>query len=168
MAARDFQKKPLYRKVNTKARGVHHNSGADYRHSRNTKAEKDNTSPRGKMKQGVQRGLDYTPLYRFLISKVGQLFAEVHSEAVGRLDHEDPIFHIVARDAADASAVVRIGESSHYSGLFIDDSGNLQLVDPNVKISQLWPTCSCCTHTFNGEVFTNPFDETRRFPTRQT
>ena len=29
------EKKPLYRKVNTKARGVHHNKGGDYADNRN-------------------------------------------------------------------------------------------------------------------------------------
>ena len=58
MAKRDFQKKPLYRKVNTRARGVFHNTGPDYRYVRNTKAEQKSEAieaTRGKMRQGVQR-----------------------------------------------------------------------------------------------------------------
>ena len=34
-------KEPLYRKVNTRAHGVHHNFGGDYRHERNSKKKSD-------------------------------------------------------------------------------------------------------------------------------
>ena len=36
------EKEPLYRKVNTRARGVHHDFGGDYKNDRNTKAENEN------------------------------------------------------------------------------------------------------------------------------
>ena len=48
---------PLYRRVNTKARGVAHISGADYRHERNTKPVMQSDSPRQSMHGKVQRGL---------------------------------------------------------------------------------------------------------------
>ena len=63
---RPKQKKPLYRKVNTRARNVHHKFGQDYSKSKRTKR------PDTSMKRGVRRGLDHTPLYKFLLSKVGQ------------------------------------------------------------------------------------------------
>lgn len=138
------EKEPLYRKVNTKARNVHHNFGGDARHDRNTKKGFE------KMKQGVERGLDYTPLYRFLMSKVGQDFDTVFSEAVSRLDKEDPIWHMVLRDRDDRR-YVRIGESSYYNALRVDENGILQLADPSLKNEDFAPSCSCCTHTFNGK-----------------
>jgi hypothetical protein len=145
------EKEPLYRKVNTKARGVHHNKGGDAKYDRNTKKGFE------KMKQGVQRGLDYTPLYRFLLSKVGQDFDTVFSEAVSRLDKEDPIWHIVIRP--EENLTIRIeparyicsGESTFYSALYVDDNNVLQLVDPNLKNEDFAPGCTCCTHTFNGK-----------------
>lgn len=139
------EKEPLYRKVNTKARGVHHNKGGDARHDRNTKS-----GVSEKMKRGVERGLDYTPLYRFLMSKVGQNFDIVYSEAVSRLDNEDPIWFMVLRDR-DNRRYVRIGESSYYSALIVDENNLLQLADPSLKNEDFAPSCSCCTHTFNGK-----------------
>jgi len=53
------------------------------------------------MRRDRQNGLDYTPLYRFLLSKVGEDFDEVYSEAVARLDRPDPVFHLVARNEAE-------------------------------------------------------------------
>lgn len=67
--------KPLYRKVNTRARGVRHRSGGEYRHERNSKRERRNEDAevsRGSMHGRQQRGLDYTPLFKFLLSKVGK------------------------------------------------------------------------------------------------
>ena len=164
MSKRKFEKKPLYRKVNTRARGVTHRIGPDFRHQRNTKAERAEETAgvsRGAMKQGVKRGLDYTPLVRFLHSRVGQPFAEVHSEAVARLDREEPIFWFVAEAQDDGNAIVRLGESSYWSGMYVDEAGLLQLVKPDIDPETLWPSCACCTHTFNGVVFPNTFDQNR-------
>lgn len=144
------RKEPLYRKVNTRTRGVHHDTGGDYRHERNTKAEKTNESMRGSMHGKKRRGLDYTPLFKFLLSKVGQDWNTVLSEAIGRLDHDEPIYWMVARTAIDRKPYVRIGESAIYSGLYIDDDGRLAKVAPDLRNEDLTPSCPCCTHTFNG------------------
>lgn len=55
-------KKSLYRKVNTTTHNVWHYDGDDYK---NIRSSGGSTS----MKQGVRRGLDYTPLFKFLLSK---------------------------------------------------------------------------------------------------
>lgn len=149
-----MQKKPLYRKVNTRARGVFHHTGGDYRHQRNTK------KPEAVgMKRGVERGLDYTPLFKFLLSKVGNQWNEVHSEAISRLDKEAPIYWMVSEERESANEFIRAGESSYYSGLYVDSSGTLQLVAPQVGPETLEPCCKCCTHTFNGVVFTKKFGD---------
>lgn len=150
------QKEPLYRKVNTKALHVHHNTGGDAKYSRHTKKGMST-----KMKQGVHRGLDYTPLYRFLLSKVGQPFDAVYSEAIHRLDKPDPIYHIVLdKDNLGDLQVrygmnrgyVRCGDSTYYSQLHVDDQGILQKIKPELKNEDITPDCNCCTHTFNGKV----------------
>ena len=151
------QKEPLYRKVNTRARGVHHDKGGQARWERNTKAAKNNESTRGSMHSGQEKGLDYTPLYRFLLSKVGEDWDVVHSEAVARLDKEEPIYWMVARTEADKSATVSTGESTYFSGLYIDENNRLAVVDPSTKVEDLEPYCSCCTHTFNGVPFVKKF-----------
>ena len=145
-------KKPLYRKVNTRTHGVWHHFGGHYRHYRRTTLP--DQSEREKMKKGVHRGLDYTPLFRFLLSKVSSLWDEVHSEAVSRLDKEEPIFWIVAEDRESGEAVVHVDENTYYSGLFVDDDKILRVVAPEITADSLEPTCSCCTHTLNGERFT--------------
>jgi hypothetical protein len=148
----DPHKKKLYRKVNTKARGVHHDFGGDFNHIRNQKNESRELI-KGSMHGSKNRGLDYTPLYKFLLSKVGADWDSVYSEAVSRLDRPDPIFLLVADDQEEGQDYVRVGESSYFSGLFIDENGLLQLVDPELKAADLEPFCTCCTHTLNGIPF---------------
>ncbi|HVG43969.1 MAG TPA: hypothetical protein VM890_04540 [Longimicrobium sp.] len=145
------RKEPLYRKVNTQTHGVHHGTGGDYRTERNAKAP--SSAGRGSMHGKRKRGLDYTPLFRFLLSKVGAEWDGVYSEAVARLDRPDPIFWLVARHEAERREIVRVGESSYYSGLYVDDDGILRIVDPDLRAEDLTPSCTCCTHTLNGVRF---------------
>ena len=146
------EKPKLYRKVNTKAKGVHHGFGGDFKDSRNKKRETIQ-QVYGTMFGTKQRGLDYTPLFKYLLSKVGCNWNEIFSEAKSRLDKQDPIFWIVALHEDEKKDYVRIGESSYFSGLFVDDNGILQLVNPNLKAADMKPFCNCCTHTFNGKIF---------------
>ncbi|UCS91747.1 hypothetical protein KZP23_13445 [Echinicola marina] len=145
-------KKPLYRKVNTRARGVQHDFGGDFKHSRHKKRASIE-QVKGAMHGKKYRGLDYTPLYRFLLSNVGEQWDEIFKEASSRLDQTAPIFLLVAMDDGEKQDYVRTGESSYFSGLFVDDSGKLQLVNPDLKAKDLSPFCECCTHTLNGKVF---------------
>ena len=146
------QKSKLYRKVNTKARNVRHNFGGDFKNSRNKKRET-LEQVKGSMFGKKERGLDYTPLCRFLLSKVGADWNEVFSEAKSRLDKPDPIFWMVALTEKDKEDFIRIGESTYFSGLYVDENGILQLCNPDLKAIDLKPFCDCCTHTFNGKLF---------------
>lgn len=164
---RHARKEPLYRTVNTRAHNHGHPTGPDYCRQRNTKREKSDVADgvtRGKMRRGVKRGLDYTPLFRFLISKVGEEWRAVYQEAQGRLDREDPIFWLVARTEVDRKPYVRCGEASYYSGLYVDQQGKLALVAPDLKNEDLEPSCGCCTHTFNGAPFVRKFRTPRLSP----
>lgn len=153
----DRRKAPLYRRVNTTAHGVRHLHGGDYRASRG----KDDRTGRGAMHGTKRRGLDYTPLFRFLLSKAGEDWDKVHSEAVARLDRPEPIFWLVALNPAEAKPWVLVGEKSYYSGLTVDEAGRLTLVDPTWTVERMEPTCACCTHTFNGVPFVRPYSEDR-------
>lgn len=146
------EKPNLYRKVNTKARGVRHDFGGDFRNTRNTKKES-LQQVKGTMYGKKERGLNYTPLFRFLLSKVGSPWDEVYSEAKARLDKPDPIFWMVTLDENEKKDYVRIGESSYFSGLYVDEDGVLQLTNPNLRAVDMKSFCSCCTHTFNGKLF---------------
>lgn len=141
-------KKPLWRKENKIALHYRGDTGGEFRHSRHTK--KDTKRGMGGKKQ---RGVDYTPLFKFLLSKVGQNWDSVYSEAISRLDKKDPIFWMVYTNLnAEMKDSFRAGESSQYSCLFVDDNNILQLVNPNLSINDFKPSCHCCTHTFNGKV----------------
>lgn len=146
------EKSKLFRKVNTKAFNVHHNFGGDFKNTRNSKRETLEQT-KGKMFGKKERGLDYTPLYRFLLSKVGSNWDKIFSEAKARLDKVDPIFGMVALKEDEKEDFVRIGESSYFSGLFVDDNKILQLSNPTLKAKDMKPFCTCCTHTFNGKLF---------------
>jgi hypothetical protein len=146
------EKSKLYRKVNTTIFNVHHDFGGDFSSTRNSKNETLEQT-KGKMFGKKQRGLDYTPLYRFLLSKVGYNWDEVFSEAKSRLDDVKPVFGMVALKESEKKDLVGIGESSYFSGLYVDSNSILQLSNPNLKAKDMKPSCNCCTHTFNGKVF---------------
>lgn len=148
----DKKKDKLYRKVNTTAKGVHHNFGGDFKDSRNTKKETLQQS-KGTMFGKKERGLDYTPLFKFLLSKVGNNWDEIFSEAKSRIDKQEPIFWMVALNESEKKDFVRLGESTYFSGLFVDEDNILQFVNPNLKAIDMKPSCNCCTHTFNGKIF---------------
>ncbi|WP_439814090.1 hypothetical protein [Zavarzinia sp. CC-PAN008] len=146
-------KEPLYRRVNTRTHGVRHKSGGDFRWSR----RRDDRQAMGAMASGAQRGLDYTPLFRFLLSRVGRDWDAVLGEATARLDRPDPIYWLVARSEEERRPVVLLGESSWFSGLYVDDANRLALVDPDLTVEQMEPSCACCTHTLNGVPFVRPY-----------
>lgn len=145
------RKDPLYRKVNTQTHGVRHDTGGDYRNER--KALEQSGASRSAMHGKRRRGLDYTPLFRFLLSRVGSEWDSVYGEAVARLDRPDPIFWLVARQEGERREMVRVGESTYYSGLYVDEEGILRVVNPDLRPEDLVPSCECCTHTFNGVRF---------------
>lgn len=154
-----MHRSPLFRKENTTAHRPNRRSGGDYRDDRHSKQGASDESMRTPMHSKARRGRDYTPLFRFLLAKVGNRWAEIYSEAVSRLDCTEPIFWLVATNDAERRDYIRTGESSYFSGLYVDESGLLQVVNPNLGPASLAPTCKCCTHTFNGVRFTRSFRE---------
>lgn len=158
-------KKPLWRKENKTiiCKKYYVQRGEDFRHDRNTKKMKNFEGGKISMKKR-KLGRDYTPLYKFLLSKVGKNWDEIFSEAKSRLDEEKPIWHLVmdpndeivkTRYFGKLPERIRCGESSYYSALFVDENNILQKVNPNAKAPE--PNCSCCTWTFNGKVInSNP------------
>ena len=109
------------------------------------------------MKSGIQHGLDYTPLFRFLLSKVGQPWDQTYSEVKTRVLSDDEIRYMV-KDDAGFDSFFRYGESAYFSSLFVDDEGLLQKIDPTLTNNDLYPSCPCCTHTFNGKTFQKKYE----------
>ena len=84
---------------------------------------------------------------------MGENWDDIFSEAKSRLDKTDPIFWMVALREEDKKDYIRIGESSYFSGLHVDENGVLQLCNADLKAVDMKPFCDCCTHTFNGKLF---------------
>lgn len=138
------KKQPLYRKV-AKAINNHHFKGSNAKYDRNTKRGISKT-----LKKNIKRGLDYTPLYKFLLSKVGQNFNDIYREVIKRVSDRKAIFHMFRKHEFETGDFVRIGESSFYSKLYIDENNIIQKVNPDLKNEDFSPSCWCCTYTFNG------------------
>jgi hypothetical protein len=94
----------------------------------------------------------------YLISSVGKDWDEVYDYAIKRLDSEEQIFWIVAKSDLDKRSYIMTGQS-YYNGLYVDENNILQKVNPNLNNEDLFPTCPCCTHTFNGKPFINKYHE---------
>lgn len=136
----------LYRPYNKTAHGFHTGRmGGDYSDARHSKTMQRFEGKHLSIGQ-THIGYDYTPLFRFLLSKVGREWDEVLSEAVAWLDKQEPIFWMVELHTP-TSGVVRIGDNSYYSCLNVRDG-----VLVKVEEAALPPKkgCTCCTHTFNG------------------
>ncbi|RVR15362.1 hypothetical protein EOL35_26440, partial [Escherichia coli] len=83
------QNKPrkLYCSVNTTTRHHSNNPGAEYCWERNRKRVGDELlAKRESIHGGQKHGRDYTPLFYFLIKKIGKSWNEIFSEVCGRLD----------------------------------------------------------------------------------
>lgn len=106
----------------------------------------------------------------FLLKKVETKanWDHVYSEAKRRLKggHQHAIFDLVFHTKEEAvdkgQHIVRIGENSYYSGLYISSNNTLQKVDPDITVESLrpiWYKFLCAnqpykeTLTLNGERF---------------
>lgn len=142
----------LYRSVNTTTRHHSNNPGAEYRWERNRKKVGDELLAMRETMHGRQnRGRDYTPLFYFLIKHIGEPWDDIFSEVCGRLDTTEPVFWLVALHEHQQRELVRIGDSSFFPGLFVDEKGILQQVNPAITGKDVPVTCRCCTHTYMGE-----------------
>jgi hypothetical protein len=113
------------------------------------------------MTRGERRGLDYTPLFQFLLSRVGEDWNDIFREARSRLDREEPIWWMVARSVAEHEGYFSSGPSSYFSELYVDEHGRLRKIDPAIGPETLVPWCGCCQHTFNGLPFVKSFSASR-------
>ncbi|TCT92367.1 hypothetical protein EDC48_101173 [Gibbsiella quercinecans] len=147
-----YIKNKLYRSVNTATYNVQHLHGGEYRWKRHKNKLIQGDQPHFQsMSSKQKRGLDYTPLFMFLLSKIDEKWDLVYSEAIRRLDKPEPIFWLVALHAEDRRDFVLCGQSSYYNGLYVDEDGFLRKVSPDLKASDIPVLCDCCTYTFNGQ-----------------
>ena len=130
-------KKPLFRVVNIRTHHVRYVDCSEYRWSRNTTQEKKSEFCRGSTHFDHRHCLDYTPLFKLLLSRVGDDWAEIYGEAVARLDRSEPVFWLVASRDAEKQPFVRIGGNSFFSGLYVDENTRLSLVDPDLRVEHM-------------------------------
>ncbi|RQO69398.1 hypothetical protein DBR43_15035 [Pedobacter sp. KBW06] len=145
--------KPLYRKENKVSLSNKYNvsTGSEYRYQRRSKAFLNDDRNHKSMTSG-KYGYDYTPLFKFLLSKVGNDWDKIYAEAKNRLNDPAPIFWMVALHESKRRNIVRVGDSTYYSGLFVDDNGILSIVNPNISSSELPDPYPGETLSFNGLV----------------
>lgn len=149
--------KPLYRKVNRKSSWQNHNcqgKGGNFSSQRNTKASKKFEGTHLRMIKrgaGPDTGYDYTPLFHYLLMRIGDQWKDIYSDIKPRLNDTEPIFWIVslADDVSGEPEYVRLGEASYWSRLYVNPEGQLQKVNPELESIQ--PFCTCHTHSFNGK-----------------
>ena len=112
-------KKPLYRTVNTRSHHVNHyrGIGPDAKNDRNTKEGLKKSMNSRKL------GLDFKPLFMFLLSKVGEKWDDVYSEAKARIPSTE--LHVIEWMFGDFDTV-RLGDNAYYSSLIVDEDGILQ------------------------------------------
>lgn len=158
------EKKPLYRTMNTRSIRVnyHRGFGPDSKHDRNTK--------KGLRKSMTSRklGLDFRPLFLFLQASVGKKWDEVYSEAKSRIPQEESyrINWIFCDDRTDENEYFIINDNCYFSRLKVDEDGILQKYS-DLTIEKLYPSCGCCTHTFNGKPITNKWADNPRFKIKE-
>lgn len=141
------KKKPLYRTVNTRSHSVNYyrGIGPDSKNDRNTK------NGLKKSMKSRKLGLDFRPLFMFLLSKVGEKWDDIYSEAKSRLPESEG--HVI-QWIFGSGDTVRIGDNAYFSSLIVDENGILQKKS-NIGVESVYPSCDCCTHTFNGKTLTN-------------
>lgn len=105
--------------------------------------------------RGATKGWDYTPLFKFLLSKVGGNWNSIYSEILPRINDRSIITWMIDEE----QDYVRVNESTYFSSLYIDEEGLLQIVNKSINENSLEPSCDCCTHTFNGKLFTKKYKE---------
>ena len=150
-----YGKKPLYRKDNKTAIGYRHNiRTGDFSAERHTKKMKNFKGIFLSMHGKKERGYDYTPLFKFLLSKVGQKWDDVYSEAVSRLNMREPIFWMVTLHPKENELpYMCTGDCSCFSKLTVNEEGILVKLNPEFTAKDLGPSYyNFNTNTFNGEV----------------
>lgn len=151
--------KPLYRTACRPTYG-HFKENKHYRHIRNKKKtviegeESVDTDTKMVRQRKDVRQLDFTPLYKYLQSKVGEDYDTVYSNVVERIprNQRGVIDYIVMADNT-GDGVARLGESTYFRTLYVDENNKLQFVNKDYKQTvSKW--CYMDTTTLDGKTIT--------------
>lgn len=69
------------------------------------------------------------------------------------MDKSEPIFFLVTLNECNKQNYVRVGESSYFSWMYVDNEWFLRLSNSDLVSEDIELLCNCCTYTLNGEVF---------------
>lgn len=130
--------------------------------SRWTRHSKNGITP--KMKRRINYHLDYTPLFKFLLSKEGEKWEDVWRDCQKRVDTVEPVLWMVQnillnglpkydKSPEEYDKSFGYGEGSYFSTMYVDENGILQVVDKNYKEPTSLEYCRCCGETFNGLLY---------------
>jgi hypothetical protein len=147
-------KPPLYRKVNKR---THNGRGwyvigkkERYRYERGKKQDILPEHQSIKRHNPIRTGYDYTPLIKFLHAHVGQSWDVIYQECVSRLDSPKPLTWMVGNINERGLVVDKHpggdlgkwccvgGEESYWSALWVDEDGQLQFVDKDFSIMDIY------------------------------
>lgn len=138
-----MEKKPLYRKVNKRTHdgwAWYYYRKERYRFERHKKSYTQAAKMPIKKHSMFRTGYDYTPLFRFLHSHVGNVWADIFCECQARLNDIEPLTWMVVNvnkhglvvdnylPNGESREYFRVGES-YWSTLYVDEDGVLQFVD---------------------------------------
>ena len=156
-----MDKKPLYRKINKKT----HNGWASYtfrkERYRFERGKKQNYLPEHspiKRSSSFTTGYDYSPLYHFLLTHVGQVWGPVFQECQYRLDKLSPMTYMVVNVNEHGIVVDNHPdgvlpdffrcEDSYWSTLWVDEKGILQFVNKDFNLEDIVDTLKYPTKEF--------------------
>lgn len=149
--------------IRTKNRITHNGTSRDVNfRSRWTRHSKNGITQ--KMKKRINYHLDYTPLFKFLLSKEGEKWEGVWRECQKKVDTVEPVLWMVQnirlnglpkhdKCLEEYDKSFGYEEGSYFSTMYVDENGILQVVDKNYKESTPLEYCRRCGETFNGLLY---------------
>lgn len=137
------KKKKLYRERNFRQRWDEYNYHPKYswkRHSKQAMKDLENEITHEgmtKSKHGDQgEGYDYTPMFKFVLKHIGEDVDKIYSEVCRRTNERGKyLFNVlVSRKPKDElNPLLRLGETSFWSQLYVDENNKIQKVEPNMQ-----------------------------------
>lgn len=180
-----MEKKPLYRKINKTTHNGHPHLDyipkdryRDERHTKKTKIEIENEINFSGGKKHYCTGqneykYEYRPLMKFLLKNVGKKWSDVWKECTDRLLTTEPVHWIVLNirknglpynvDPTELNPIIRYGEDTYFSTLYVNENGILQYVDKDyIKECADYPNTEW-GESFNGKNWDNKTKSYRKY-----
>lgn len=150
------EEKPLYRKEKKTGLMTQYyvNRGGEYRWERSKSVTPNRVYDALKQQMKSRKlGMDWQPLYNFIMSNVGCNYDETYSKALKRCNKfRDEFNKHWAYLFNDDRDIVRLGENTYYSALTIDEFNNIQIRNTGAEPIKGGSFSFGYTHSFNGKT----------------